>query len=62
MWRWFVLLIALAAASDAPAQFSSTGVGIVLPKAGGGGGGCTNGSTDLSTTCGVLTFTAIGVL
>jgi hypothetical protein len=27
-----------------------------------GGGGCSNGSTDLSTTCGVLTFAAIGIL
>lgn len=28
----------------------------------GGGGGCSNGSTDLSTICGVLTFSAAGLL
>jgi hypothetical protein len=36
--------------ADAPAQFSSTGAGVVLPS--GGGTGCTAGAIDLSLTTG----------
>lgn len=36
----------------------------LVPNAatGGGGGACSNGSVDLSTTCGVLTFAAMGLI
>lgn len=44
------------------AQLPNCGSQVPDSGAGGGGGGCSNGSTDLSTTCGVLTFTAAGLL
>jgi hypothetical protein len=50
-----IIAIVLCAAFVARSQWAPFQAGIV-PS------GCTNGSTDLSTTCGVLTFAAIGDL
>lgn len=47
---------------DGIANKNAIGMGGISAVSAVGGSGCSNGGTVLSTTCGVLTFAAIGIL